>query len=73
MQHTVLTSYLLTSALGHDYGVLDAPGLQSAPSYVMQIVGPSFKTFNWADGSPGLPSIAVIFAIAERYQMRELL
>lgn len=73
MEHTILTGKLLQSTLGDDLGILSTPGLQSAPSYVMQIVGPSFHDFNWADGGPGLPNYNIIFALADHFQIRESL
>lgn len=68
LEHTVLTSHLLSTAVGHDYGILDLPGLATAPNYMMQMVGPSGHLFNWGDGHAGTPATSVVFALATHHK-----
>jgi hypothetical protein len=64
--YSVLLIAALRTALGADWGVLDAPGFARSAEFYAHSIGPSGKHFNYADGSEGqeLPSAIVYLARA---------
>lgn len=53
--YTVLTAAALTSALGQDGGLANAPGFRESFTWIDQVRGPIDLVFNYADGSPRAP------------------
>ena len=49
--------------------MLESPGLKSAGSYMMHMVGPSGHLFDWGDGHAGTPKTGAIFTIADYYNI----
>lgn len=57
----------LTSALGTDFGLSDAPGLAGTGRYRLNIAGPTALYFNFADAGQRPGSAASLFWLARRY------
>jgi hypothetical protein len=57
----------LTSALGTDFGLADAPGLSTTGRFRLHVTGPTGLHFNFADASPRAGDSPVLFWLARRY------
>jgi len=57
----------LTSALGTDFGLSDAPGLSTTGRYRLNIAGPTGLYFNFADAGQRPGNAATLFWLARRY------
>ncbi|MGE3908376.1 MAG: heparinase II/III family protein [Chloroflexota bacterium] len=57
----------LTSALGTDFGLSDAPGLAVTGRFRLHITGPTGLFFNFADAGPRAGDSPVLFWLARRY------
>ena len=67
---TTYTVYLLSAldtALGTDFGLSKAPGLDQAGDFRLHFVGPSGETFNYADAGSGAGEAACLFWLGRRY------
>jgi hypothetical protein len=62
--YEVLLIATLRTALGTDWGLMDAPGLQRSALFYAHGVGPTGKSFNFADGGEAQELSAAIFYIA---------
>jgi hypothetical protein len=62
--YSVLLIAALRTALGADWGILDAPGFRRSAEFYAHSIGPTGKHFNYADGAEGqeLPSAIVHLA-----------
>lgn len=62
--YSVLLIAALRAAKGTDWGILSAPGFQRSAEFYAHAVGPSGKTFDFADGGegPGFPCALVYLA-----------
>lgn len=67
--YTVLLVAALRAAKGTDWGILDAPGFLRSAEFYAHAVGPSGKTFDFADGGerPGF-SCALVYLAREMEQ-----
>jgi hypothetical protein len=57
----------LQSALGRDFGLSDMPGFAATGSFRMACIGPTGKTFNYADAFPNLEPSPEMFWLAKRF------
>ncbi|HAK96660.1 MAG TPA: coagulation factor 5/8 type domain-containing protein [Planctomycetes bacterium] len=67
-QYHVLFLAALTSALGTDFGLSDAPGLAETGTFPLYMTGPSGQTFNFADAGAGAIRAPQMFWFARRFQ-----
>jgi hypothetical protein len=58
----------LESALGSEFGVSAAPGFDRTGAFRLHFVGPTGKTFNYADAGEGAGSAPVMHWLAERFE-----
>ncbi|MFC7623188.1 discoidin domain-containing protein [Microlunatus sp. GCM10028923] len=59
----------LETAIGDDYGISDAPGLDTTVDFSLQLTGSSGQAFNYADASTGTPGgPPATYWLAQRYQ-----
>ena len=63
--YEVLLIATLRTALGTDWGLMDAPGLQRSALFYAHGVGPTGKSFNFADGGEAQELSAAIFYFAQ--------
>ena len=64
--YQVLLMAGLQSALGTDWGLWDAPGLQGSALFYAHSVGPTGKSFNFADGGEGQEFSSALFYFSQR-------
>jgi hypothetical protein len=67
---TEYTAYYLAAlktALGTDFGFLSAPGFAETGTYRMESIGPTGKTFNYADAHDGVSPAAQMFWLARAF------
>jgi hypothetical protein len=64
--YEVLLMAGLHTALGADWGLWGAPGLQRSALFYAHSVGPTGKSFNFADGGEGQEFSAALFYFAQR-------
>jgi hypothetical protein len=64
--YEVLLMAGLQTALGTDWGLWDAPGLQGSALFYAHSVGPTGKSFNFADGGEGQEFSSALFYFAQR-------
>jgi hypothetical protein len=57
----------LQSALGRDFGLSDMPGFAETGTFRMACIGPTGKTFNYADAFPNLEPSPEMFWLAKRF------
>ncbi|MBZ2196007.1 CBM96 family carbohydrate-binding protein [Occultella gossypii] len=64
-----LVPYLasLGTAVGDDFGLSDAPGLDRTADFSMYMAGPSGRTFNYADASSSYGGSPATYWMADRY------
>ncbi|MEN3112841.1 heparinase II/III family protein [Uliginosibacterium paludis] len=63
----------LRSSLGADWGLMDAPGLKQSANFMAQSLGPSGKSFNFADGGEGAELAPPLFLLARELQSPDLI
>jgi hypothetical protein len=71
--YEILLIAALQSALGTDWGLLDAPGLKRSAEFIAQAVGPSGKQFNFADGGEGQELAPPLFYLARELHQPALI
>jgi len=57
----------LSSALGTDFGLSDAPGLSTTGRFRLHVTGPTGLFFNFSDASPRSGDSPMLFWLARRY------
>ncbi len=65
--YTVLTMEALRTALGSDYGISRTRGLERTTWYIMNVLGPTDKAFNYADGHEGTAPEPAFLRLATLY------
>lgn len=70
--YQVLLIAALRSALGNDWGLMDAPGLKQSAAFYAQAIGPTGKHFNFADGGEGQELSSAIFYLARELKQATL-
>ena len=53
--YSVIAANSLTTALGKDFGISEAPGFMESPTFVLQATAPSGEHFNFADCGDARP------------------
>lgn len=66
-QYLVSVLAALTSALGTDFGLSDAPGLATTGRFRLNVTGPNGQFFNFADAGQRAASAPALFWLARRY------
>ncbi len=61
----------LTSALGSDMGLADAPGFKDTSDFPLHLTGPTELNFNFADAHATHPRTAALFWLADRFNHPE--
>lgn len=68
-QYAVSTIASLESALGADFGFGSSPGLAETGNFIINCLGPTLHTFNFADaGDRGVGKEATLFWLGKRYE-----
>lgn len=68
--YTCLTTSALQTALGHDFGVGQTPGLDKAGSFRIHTVGPLMHYFNYADSGSRYRPASAMFELARLHDNR---
>ncbi len=63
----VLLLAALTSALGTDFGFHEAPGFSHTGFFPVDLTGPSWRTFNFADAGAGTVRSPQLFWLAKKF------
>lgn len=71
--YTVLLAAALRTALGKDWGLLAAPGLARSAAFYAQAIGPTGKSFNFADGGEGQELASALFFLARELKAPHLI
>ena len=66
-RYTVTLMAGLTSALGTDFGLSEAPGFDKTGLFELCIYGPTGRSFNFADGGDGQSRVPCLFWLARRF------
>lgn len=69
----VLFNDALEKAYGSDFGLNQKPGFLATPTYLLHMVGPSKKNFNYSDAGGGIAFHPAMIWFAKRTQQPELL
>jgi len=64
---TGLMLKVLDDVFKDDFGLLKSPGLDVTGDYFMGIIGPNYRSFNYADGSETSDSSPMMFALSTFY------
>ena len=65
--YTCLTTAALRTALGHDFGISHAPGLNETGWFRIHTVGPLLQYFNYADSGSRYRPASAMFELARLY------
>lgn len=68
-RYTVVLLAALTSALGTDFGLSEAPGFAQAGLFELNIFGPTGRSFNFADGGDGQSAVPSLFWLGRRFDL----
>ncbi len=71
--YSVLLAAALRSTQGTDWGVLDSPGFKRSAEFFVHAVGPTGKSFNFADGGEGQDLGVPLFYLAKELRQPALL
>ena len=66
--YNVMYIAALTSALGTDFGMADAPGFSATPDYQFQSIGPTLKFANFGDAVEDVFPSPQVFWFARRFR-----
>jgi len=69
----VLFNDAIEKAYGSDFGLNQKPGFLATPTYLLHMVGPSKKNFNYSDAGGGLGFHPAMFWFAQKTQKPDLL
>ena len=71
--YEVLLVAALRSALGTDWGLMGAPGLARSAAFYAHAIGPTGKSFNFADGGEGQELASALFFLARELKSPHLI
>ncbi len=66
-QYAVMLAAGLTTALGQDFGLTDAPGFQQTALFRLHIEGPAGRAFNFGDGGEAIRHTPALMWLARRF------
>jgi hypothetical protein len=71
--YTVLLAAALRTAQGKDWGLLAAPGFARSAAFYAHAIGPTGKSFNFADGGEGQELASALFFLAREFKAPHLI